>query len=111
MEENKEELVDNAVNAVLDQAKVDEATTALKKAKEILESNEITKHAAIISFVDTGTVHGFISEFLGLETLDNITTYLLDYASKLIKDTARKTLENQAAAVKERIKEGDKDNG
>lgn len=107
-EDNKKELVDNAVQNLIDANKTDEAVETLKKAKAVLEGNPVIKHAALICYIDTGTAHGFISDFENLESLDSITTYLLDFNSKLIKDTTKKALEQTAANIKESIK-GEKD--
>lgn len=87
--------------------KIQEAVDKVNKACEELSNIDILKHVMIVGYVDVGAARGFISSNYNLKEMESQTTFLLDFASKNIKESVRRLAKEQADKIKDIIdKEG-----
>lgn len=87
--------------------KIQEAVDKVNKACEELSNIDILKHVMIVGYVDVGAARGFISSNYNLKEMESQTTFLLDFASKNIKESVRRLAKEQADKLKDIIdKEG-----
>lgn len=87
--------------------KIQEVVDKVNKACEELSNIDILKHVMIVGYVDVGAARGFISSNYNLKEMESQTTFLLDFASKNIKESVRRLAKEQADKIKDIIdKEG-----
>lgn len=91
------------------EAKIKEAVDKFNEACTELSKLDIVQHIALIGYIDVGVASGFISSKYGLDHIESLTTFLLDYTSKNIKEGVKAHAEMQAKEIEKEINKIEED--
>lgn len=89
--------------------KIEEAVMAINKSAEELSKVYGIKHVMVIGYADVGVLQGFISSNANLKNMESQTTFLLDFASRNIKEGVRQHAEELKKKLEKEIEKESKD--